>query len=388
MQLVLGLSPGGTQRLVIEICKRLSGRVESMVCCLDDRGDWAAELEGLNIPVVALGRQPGFHPSMALQVAGIIKANHIDVVHCHHYTPYVYGVLAATLTGAKLVFTEHGRLSDGVPSGRRKLVNPILSMLPGRIYSVSGDLKQHMVAEGFPARCIEVIYNGIDPARRPTAIHRQAARELLGLRPESFVIGTVGRLDPVKNLPVMLQASAMLRQTHPEAHTVIIGDGPERAGLESSAASLGITDAVTFAGHRDDVRMLMPAFDVYVNCSVYEGVSLTILEAMAATLPVIATPVGGNPEVVIDHETGYLVPGQPRLIADAVARLAANPRRRRTMGDAGRWRVMRHFSLARMVGDYAAAYFRPAASATAAAPISVPAAADPMSVSDATRSTV
>jgi glycosyltransferase involved in cell wall biosynthesis len=245
-----------------------------------------------------------------------------------------------------------------------------------------------MVTEGFPADRVQVIYNGIDPGHRPTSTERLTARAALGVPESALVTGTVGRLDPVKNLHVFLRAHALLLETHPEARAVIVGDGPERAALAAQAAELGIADSVMFTGYRSDARALMAAFDVYVNSSTYEGVSLTILEAMAATLPVIATPVGGNPEVVIDRETGYLVPGQPRLIADAVARLAADPRRRRTMGDAGRWRVMRHFSLARMVSDYAAAYFRPAASATAPAPIRVPAAADPMSVREATRSTV
>ena len=126
--------------------------------------------------------------------------------------------------------------------------------------------------------------------------------------------------------------------------------------LEDEARRLGISHAVTFAGHRPDVRFVMSGFDVYANCSTYEGVSLTILEAMATALPVVAARVGGNPEVVIDHETGLLVPGQARALADAVLALAVNPRQRHTMGDAGRWRVKRHFSLDRMVEQYADAY--------------------------------
>jgi glycosyltransferase involved in cell wall biosynthesis len=388
MQLVLSLSPGGTERLVIEICRQLANRVQSMVVCLDDAGAWAAELEGLHVPVVALGRQPGFQPALAVQIARLIRANHIDVVHCHHYSPYVYGLLASRLAGVPLVFTEHGRLSDGAPSVKRRLVNPFLSMLGGRVCSVSGDLKQHMVTEGFPARRVQVVYNGIDPGHRPTAIERAAARDALGVPRDAFVIGTAGRLVPVKNLPVMLQAHALLLEKHPHAHAVIVGDGPQRGALEARAQQLGIAGSVTFTGYRSDVRALMAAFDVYVNSSTYEGVSLTILEAMASSLPVVATTVGGNPEVVIDHETGLLVPGRARALAEAISLLALDARRRRQMGDAGRWRVIRHFSIARMVGDYVAAYFGGKTSAASAAPEAVPTPAETMSVSDATRSTV
>jgi glycosyltransferase involved in cell wall biosynthesis len=388
MQLVLSLSPGGTERLVIEICKQLTGRVESLVCCLDERGMWARELVGIGVPVAELRRRPGFHPALAIEIATLIRAHGVDAVHCHHYSPYVYGLLATLMRPAKLVFTEHGRLSDDTPSRKRQIVNPLLSRLPGQICAVSNDLKQHMVAEGFPARCIRVVHNGIEPGGRPTVTQRHEARAALGLGRDAFVIGTVGRLDPVKNLAVMLQLAAVLREKVKQSFAVIVGDGPERTALQAKAAELGVADSVIFAGYRSDVRSLMPAFDVYLNCSTYEGVSLTILEAMAASLPVVATPVGGNPEVVVDHETGYLVPARPRSMAEAVARLAFDARLRRTMGDAARWRVIRHFSIARMVDEYASIYLGCRSSATSDAPITEPAPADTMSVSDATRSVV
>ena len=388
LQLVLSLSPGGTERLVIDICKQLSARIDPMVCCLDDRGAWARELEASGIPVVALGRRPGFQPSLARDVARLITAHGIDVVHCHHYSPYVYGLMASLMTRARLVFTEHGRLSDAKPSRKRQLVNPLLSLLPGRIYAVSADLRQHMVAEGFPGRCVGVIHNGIDPGMRPSGAHRAQAREALGLPQDAFVVGSAGRLDPVKNLGVLLHVQRTLRDTVKRAYVVIVGDGPERAALAETAASLGVSDSVIFTGYRSDVRALLPAFDVYLNCSTYEGVSLTILEAMAAALPVVAAPVGGNPEVVLDQETGYLIPSRPQALVGTLAHLAFDARLRRTLGDAGRWRVIRYFSIARMVDEYAAVYFGERHSATIPPPTTVPTAAEAMSVTDATRSAV
>lgn len=388
MQLVLSLSPGGTERLVIEICRQLTGRIEPVVCCLDDQGPWAGEVESLGIPVVALRRRPGFRPTLSRAVARLISAHGVDVVHCHHYSPYVYGVMAAAMTGAKLVFTEHGRLSDGGPARKRQLINPLLSRLPGRICAVSSDLKQHMIAEGFPARCIQVVYNGVDPQSRPSGAQRLAARASLGIAPDAFVVGAAGRLDPVKNLSALLQVAPLLREQVTRPVIVIVGDGPQREALRARAAELGVTDAVIFTGYRPDARTLMAAFDVYVNCSAYEGVSLTILEAMAAALPVVAAPVGGNPEVVVDHETGYLIPARPRSIARALTNLAFNAKLRRAMGDAGRWRVIRHFSIARMVDEYAAIYLGDRRSDTSEAPAKLPTPAAAMSVNDATRSLV
>lgn len=357
MQVVLSLAPGGTERLVIEICRHLATTVESVVCCLDEPGAWAAEVTDLNIPVVALSRTPGFQPSIARRLARVISEHDIDVIHCHHYSPYVYGLLATVLRpGVRLVFTEHGRLSNAAPSWKRRLVNPLLSLWPGRVCAVSNDLKQFMVAEGFAERRVEVVYNGIDPAKRPRPGQCAAAREALGIHNDALVVGTVGRLDPVKNLPALLRAHAVVNGRHRDAHLVIVGGGPEQPSLADEARRLGISDAVTFTGHRSDVRFLMSGFDIYANSSTYEGVSLTILEAMATALPVVAARVGGNPEVVVDQETGVLVPGEARALADAVLALAADPRRRRAMGDAGRWRVKHHFSLERMVEQYAGAY--------------------------------
>src|SRR5947208_1781015 len=145
MQLVLSLSPGGTERLVIELCRRLAPTVESVVCCLDEAGEWASQLIDGGVPVVALGRTPGFHPSLALRVAQLLDRHGIDVLHCHHYSPYVYGALATTLKRrVHLVFTEHGRLSNAPPSIKRRWANPLLARLPGQICAVSGDLKRDM----------------------------------------------------------------------------------------------------------------------------------------------------------------------------------------------------------------------------------------------------
>ena len=380
MQLVLSLSPGGTERLVIELCRRLANDVDTVVCCLDEPGEWSVEVTKLNIPVISLARQPGFHPSLSVRLGDALKAHRIDVIHCHHYSPYVYGLLAAVLhPSVRVVFTEHGRLHGAGISAKRRLVNPVLSRWPARIFAVSAALKLDMVAEGFPERAIEVLYNGIELGHRPRPADQAAMRASLGLPSDALIIGTVARLDPVKNLGALLEARSLLGARFPSARMVIAGDGPEHQALIDRAHALGIADVTHFTGYRSDVRALMAAFDVYVNCSSYEGVSLTILEAMATTLPVVAAAIGGNPEVVVDQETGLLVAQRPQAFASAIATLALNPAQRHAMGDAGRWRVKRHFAIDRMVNDYAAAYRVPRANLTtnaAAAPAQPPAACD------------
>src|SRR5215471_14344424 len=151
MQVVLSLEPGGTERLVIDIATRLQHLVDPIVCCLDRPGAWASELTSAGIPVIALGRRPGFRPHLGYRIAQLASVHAIDVIHCHHYSPFVYGQIGALVRrGLHVVFTEHGRLSDAAPSLKRRLVNPVLGRLPDAIFAVSHDLRRHMIAEGLP----------------------------------------------------------------------------------------------------------------------------------------------------------------------------------------------------------------------------------------------
>jgi glycosyltransferase involved in cell wall biosynthesis len=236
-------------------------------------------------------------------------------------------------------------------------VNPLLGRLPDRIFAVSSDLRQHMIAEGLPPSRIDVNYNGIHAGEEATRAHRSEARRSLGIADEEVLLGTVGRLDPVKDLPTQIRAVALLRATGAACRLAIVGDGPEAPRLATLIERLGLAGAVHLIGYRADVRAVMAGFDVYLNSSAHEGVSLTVLEAMATGLPVIATRVGGNPEVVMPGETGLLVPAaDPQALADAVASLMRAHLSRRAMGQAGRARVLERFSLDRMVDRYYRSY--------------------------------
>jgi len=358
LQVVLSLDPGGTERLVVEIARRLPPPFESVVCCLDAPGAWAEDLRRRSIPVVALERRAGFRPSLSARLAALVRSRRIDVMHCHQYSPYVYGCLAKLLAPrVRLVFTEHGRLSDAPPSPKRRRVNPLLARVPGARFAVCEDLKTFLVAEGFPADRLGVIYNGIDPGPLPSAEARADARRRLGAESDAFLVGTVARLDPVKDLGVLLEALAALRARGPAAHLAVLGDGPERTALEARARELGVAAAVRFLGARSDVRDLLPGLDLYVNCSRSEGVSLTIVEAMAAALPVVATAVGGTPEVVADGASGLLVPPRdPGALTAAMEALAADPALRAGLGREGRAVAERRFSFERMLEQYLRAY--------------------------------
>jgi glycosyltransferase involved in cell wall biosynthesis len=328
----------------------------TMVCCLDERGAWAATLEHEGIRVAALGRQPGFHPSLGMRIAGLVREHGANVIHAHHYSPFVYSAVARLRRpGTRLIFTEHGRLSDAPPSGKRQIANQLLGTIPHRMFAVSDNLREHMIGEGFKRDSVGVIYNGIDIGPRPTPAQRAAVRARLDVGEEAFVIGTVARLDPVKDLGTLLQAvAAVARGCDPRV--VVVGDGSERAALESLADALGMRERLTLLGHRDDAREWLAGCDVYANSSISEGVSLTILEGMAAVLPVVATRVGGTPEV-IDQTCGWLVPARdPGSLATALLECARDRSRASALGDVARTRVEHRFTLDRMISEYRDTY--------------------------------
>ena len=142
VQLVLSLMPGGTERLAIDIVTRLSDRFRMVVCCLDEPGDWASEVTSRGVPVVALNRRPGFHPSLGAQVARLAADHGAEIIHCHHYSPFVYGRIASIVNRRlRLVFTEHGRLSDAPPTMKRRIANAVVGRLPAAMFAVSANLK-------------------------------------------------------------------------------------------------------------------------------------------------------------------------------------------------------------------------------------------------------
>lgn len=353
LQVVLSLNPGGTERLVLDLVRRLGDRSRQAVCCLDVAGLWGEELAASGTLVSALDRQPGFHPMLARGIAAAVTQSGASVLHCHQYTPFVYGALARLARpGLRIVFTEHGRLSDAPASPKRRLVNPWLSRAATHITSVSHDLKRHMVAEGLPSARIEVVHNGIAVGSAPDRAAATALRRELSLVPDDVVVGSVARLDPVKHLQTLVEAVDLLRSQGQHAVALIVGDGPERGHLEAEVRARSLEGEVHFLGHREDARRWLPAMDIYVNCSISEGISLTILEAMAAGVPVVATSVGGTPEIV-DDQVGRLVPSRnAAALSSAIATLARQPALRAELGVAARTRVIERFTIESMVNRY------------------------------------
>jgi glycosyltransferase involved in cell wall biosynthesis len=235
------------------------------------------------------------------------------------------------------------------------------------VIAVCEAARARFAAQGVrPRRALLAVPNGIRiDAFAPAGDERRAAlRCVLGLAPDTRIVGTVGRLNPVKDQRSLLQAFARVHADARDTALVLVGDGALRAALEAEAAALGIAEAVRFLGDRGDVRQLLQGFDLFALSSLSEGYSMALLEACASGLPIVATDVGGNREIVADGGNGLLVPAaRPEALADALAALLRDPVRAAAMGRAGRDWALREASIDTMAARYDTLYCGEAAGA-------------------------
>ena len=343
----LGLAVGGQEKLLLEFARHADrARFDPLVIALGHRGTLADGLEALDCPVHSLDTPTGLRPGLVPRLARLFRQLGVDVVHTHDDRPLLYGLPAAWWAGVRRrVHTHHhGRIPQ--ISRRQSLVIALASRLARPFVCVSHDSARHMIAHGVPASRVTVLHNGIDLARFPYR----------GPQPDGPAV-CVARLSPEKDVQNLVRALPHVVAALPDFRLEIAGDGPCREELVGLIDALRVRDHVRLLGEVRDVPALLARARLFVLPSQSEGVSLTILEAMARGLPVVATHVGGNPEVVLDGATGRLVPSRdPAALARAVIEVARDPNRARQMGHAGRQRVEAQFDVRQMVARYEALY--------------------------------
>jgi len=368
MQLVLSLVIGGTEKLVYDMVRHYDKHVISpVVCCLDEFGELGEQLQQEGYQIYSLKRKPGIDWGLIPRLSSIVRQEKLDIIHAQQYTPYFYGLMASRYSklsmatkSSKIVFTEHGIPYPYRKKLKRLLFNPILCRLADEIITISEHTKSNLVTyENFPARRMKVIYNGIDLRQFSQKIDPDSKKQSLGLTQDSRVIGIVARLDPVKNHAMLFRAFKRILNVIPDTYLLIVGDGPEEKRLKLLVESLDITDKTLFLGARKDISALLHIFDVFVLPSFSEGMSASLIEAMGAGVPIVATNVGGNPEVVKDQETGYLVQSDnDQEMADILIRLLQDEKKRQRVGQTGQQRVHDMFSLDKMITTYTELYLR------------------------------
>jgi glycosyltransferase involved in cell wall biosynthesis len=351
---------GGTERQLVERLRRHPPGFEGVLGCFEA---WGVFLD----PIRALGYEPHVlplrglaRPEAAVQVwraAALIRRERIGLVHANDFATSVVGVAASRLAGVPVIVNrvDLGHLRPGFGKWHRRL--EMLAARQATLVCANAEAVRRVCIEeeGCRPDQVVVVRNGLDIQHFDEL--SASAGAPLPTRDGDFVVAVIGNLWPVKAHRVLLEAAALLRDT--PIRFVCAGEGSERAQLERRIRELDLSNTVFLLGHRQDVPALLSRSHALCLCSTAEGLSNAVTEAMAARLPVVATNVGGTPELVEDGTTGFLVPpGDPRELARRLRQVYASPERARQMGERGRAFVEKHLSLENLTDAHEALYRR------------------------------
>jgi len=347
-------NPGGAEHMMLGLIKGLDrARYTSRVVLI--KKGWLSEKvreANLGLSIMPLGSKDW---RFVLRLARLVRRCEFDLLHSHEFTMNVYSFIAAVLSRRPSVATVHGNLSYLMARFRRRFAYQALARLRGPMIVVSEEMREQVAKNfGLPHRHLKVIPNGVVvPESMPTKKQLRDYRKAMNLPLDAFLIAVIGSLYPVKGQINLIEAMPTILDKHPKAHLAVIGRGKMREKLEQRVAELGIKKSVTFTGFREDAREALPAFDLIVVPSRYEGLSLLVIEAMASARPIVATHVGGNPEAIVNGESGLLVPPDDLpALADACLHLIGDEAFARQMGEAAQKRVRERFTREHMVSAY------------------------------------
>lgn len=361
LQITRDLDLGGLQQVIYNLCRTIDReRFDIAVLCLTHTGCFADDVQQLGIPVYLLEQKPnGVDYFAFFKVARLLKQLKIDIVHTHNTQPFFDGTLGALIAGVKTVIhTDHARL---FPDKKRYMIAEwLLSRFAYRVVGCSEHTSQQLIKyEKISPKKIITIPNGIDGSRFQLEINKSAKRRDLGIRANGPVLGVASRLTRQKGITYLLQAMPAILQAHPDTTLVVAGNGDLREALQREAVQLGIEQSVCFCGARKDIPELLHLFDIYVMPSLWEGLPMILLEAMAAGCPIIATDVGGNGSAVNHERTGLLVPPESsEALAQAIVELLDKPALRRQYADAAQLLFERDFSAKSMTARYEELYLQ------------------------------
>jgi sugar transferase (PEP-CTERM/EpsH1 system associated) len=352
---VLALDVGGLERgLLNQIREGLKLGERISVICLERPGTLAPRLAAMDVTVRCLDKRPGIQLSLIGRLKRMLGELKPDVVHSHQIGGLFYAGPAARRAGVPVVVhTEHGK-ENYAGSWRRRWLGRLSGRHADRIFCLSQDLadtlRQNRIV---PANKIVVIPNGIDTSRFQGCGQGAALRQALGIPGDVPVIGTVARLTEIKRQDVLIRGFAKLRAQIPEAHLLIVGDGPLMDPLRRLTADLALDACVHFTGHQAEPEPFYEVMNVFALTSRSEGMPQTIMEAFAAEVPVVASRVGGIPEMIEDGQSGLLfTAGDENRLADTLVKVLRHPELACQLRQAAKTRVEQCFDVRRMAADY------------------------------------
>ena len=319
------LRTGGSERVVADLCRRLDpGKFNCFVAALID-GALRETLRDMGIPTLLVrirsAREDAFN--VMREISCFIGSNAINVVNAHHFTPFFYSFYGAKRHGCKIFYTAHSRNEVDVMAGFWPLLGNIMVRLSDGAIGISHDVSD-AVRQRFSVKEKKVftVPNAVDHGRFAVNMDVKAKRRQLGIGENDWVIGCIGNLRKDKNYPNLIKAFKMIEDRNQAAKLIIAGEGKRRHDLETLISELRLEGKVLLLGPRSDVPEIMKVIDVYCLSSFREGLPISLLEAMAASLPVVGTNVRGIRDVVVNGKTGLLVPSDdPGKLFEALLRI-------------------------------------------------------------------
>jgi glycosyltransferase involved in cell wall biosynthesis len=362
LKMLTSFQIGGTERQVANLALGIhASRFELHLACLRNRGELLQELEQLRVPrpVFDIGRL--YSPEtlwQAIRLIRYIRRNLIQIVHTYGFYPNIFAVPAARIAGASIVVASIRDRGDILTPLQRR-IQKLVCRLADCVLVNAEAIREALIRQGYRPGNIVVIKNGIVAPQPAARQNGTVLRSELGVPATTPLIFVFSRLNTMKGLEYFIEAAALATKNVPEARFLIVGDGAKRTELEAHAKRLGLQNKVIFTGFRTDVPKLLSEAAISVLPSLSEGLSNSLLESMAAGVPVIAANVGGNPEIIEHDVSGLLVPVKDSAaLAAAMGRLLDDPQLAARFGEAGRERVAEVFSMERSLGEIESLYER------------------------------
>lgn len=331
------LPVGGAENHLLTVLKEINrSKYNPVICCIREKGEIGEEIERMGVDIITLSRKSkSWNIRIIMDILKIIHQKNIQLIHAHLYHSNMYGRIAAAISKIPVIITEHNVYQKY--KIKRRVINWLLAKKTDKIIAVSEAVKRYVVSRDWvDASKIEVIYNGIDVKKFQSFLSKEEARHRIGIPVKCFLIGTIARLTEQKGHIYLIKAIDIIKGSIPNAKLVLVGSGPLESYLKAEVSEKELNDYVIFLGSRRDIPDILKAMDIFVLPSLWEGLGIALLEAMASSIPVIATNVGGVPEIINNDINGLLVPpGDPFSLSQAIFDLYKNEFKRQRLSKNG-----------------------------------------------------
>ncbi len=345
--------PGGAEKMVIELVSNLDKDKFYPIVCLAKEGWLYEKLKKRNIKIKVIKTERRFDLLWSLKIASFVKNNKIHLIHSHLLDSNFYGAIASLLSSCPQVATEHGEVHY-LKEPKILFKYLFTNLIAKKIVAVSKSTKERL--KQIKCNNVMVIYNGLNLSVFQSRISKPEVRRKLNIPEEAIVVICIANLHQIKGQDVLLKSFSLIYQKFPNLYVLLVGKGKEEENLKRKAEIMRVKDRVYFLGIREDIPELLAASDIFVLPSFSEAFPVSLLEAMASGIPVIATKVGGIPEMIEEKKSGFLVsPGSPYELAEKISALAEDERLRKSMGSYGK-KIVKKFSIDIMTSKYEKLY--------------------------------